>query len=381
MSDYYLQDKSRLQSKPKATIADYVEQNGILVPHRFTSLAQARASNLPFLARSEHPQEYDGASGLLESYSNKDLQNISSEQELIDKCEEITEEGKLSNIAQYCALTNISEQEFRNNISYSFWELLPGYNQTIIADSAIHGRYHIMTKDKSSLMNYTIVENEKITSNQIYPLPQQLKDNLPSLIEMYETIRHLSHFNPNHCPIMEMQTVGDQHYFLQYHRTRDFEPSTFTLNCPANADESKALFVRGATPPQGLTVDVTLVYATLERFPYEQSKKGFSKFKFPKNDQASFDKHYYKLFAELLLPQRKVQINHTSLDGAFADAVNGHDTRSKLFKPEISVVQWPPLYNSTERNELREKALQTGKDQKIKVHVISDGTTAYVQRV
>ncbi len=381
MSDYYIQDKSRLQSKPKATIANYVESNGILVPRRFTSLAQARASNLPFLARSEHPQEYDGASGVLESYSHKDLQQISPEQELIDKCEEITKESGLSNIAQYCALTNTPEQEFRSAISYSFWELLPGYNQTIIADSAIPGRYHIMTKDKSSFMNYTIVENEKIITNQIYPLTEKLKENLPILLNTYETIRNLSHFNPTHCPIMEIQTVGNKNYFLQYHRTRDFQPNTFTLDRPANADESKALFVRGATPPQGLTVDVTLVYAMLERFPYEQAEKEFSNFKLPTTDHASFDQHYYKLFAELLLPKRKVQINHNSLDGEFADAVNGHDTRSKLFKPEISLVQWPIIYNQNELMEKKNKALQTGEDQKIKIHVISDGTTAYVQRV
>ena len=39
--------------------------------------------------------EYAGASGVLESYSDKDLQQITSEQELIDKCEEIRKEGKL----------------------------------------------------------------------------------------------------------------------------------------------------------------------------------------------------------------------------------------------------------------------------------------------
>jgi len=380
MSDYYLQDKSRLQGKPKATLADYVEQQGLFVPRRFASLQDARKSGLPFLGRSEHPQEYAGASGVLESYSQKDLQQISSEQQLVDKCEEIRQ-GGLNNIAQYCALTNTSEQDFRKDISYSFWELLPGYNRVIVADTAIPQRYHIMTKDSNSFMNYTIVEQGKITSDLIYPLPQELKDNLPSVIEMYETIRNLSHFNSNHCPIMEIQTVGEKNYFLQYHRTRDTKQTTFVLDQQPTSNQQKALFVRGATTPQGLTVDVTLVYAMLESLPYEYKEKGFSNFKLPSTEEASFDQHYYRLFAELMLPKRKVQINHNSVDGECADAVNGHNTRSKLFKPEVSLTYWPPLFTSQERKYFREKALQTGKDQKIKVHVISDGTTAYVQRV
>ena len=380
MSDYYTQDPTRLAGTPKATIADYVEQHNLRVPRRFASLADARASGLPFLARSEHPQEYAGASGLLESFKDRELTSISSESELVEKCEEITEESKLSNIAQYCALTNTSEADFRKNISYSFWEFLPGYNQTIIADNTISGRYHVMTNMRGS-WNYTIRENGTTKSDLIHPLRQELKDTLPNLIELYETIRHLPHFNPTHCPIMEMQTVGNIPYFLQYHRTRDMNPSTFVLDRKHSVHESQALFVRGATPPEGLTVDATLVYAFLERFPHEQDQHGFSNFKLPQQDQASFDKHYYKLFAELMLPKRKVQINHNSLDGACADAVTGHDTRSNLFKPEVSLVCWPPLFTGEEKRRLYNRALKTNQDQKIKVHVISDGTTAYVRRV
>ena len=65
--DYYLEDIARLEGQPKRAIADYVEQNGILVPRRFASLQDARASGLPIIARSEHPQDYAGASGILKS--------------------------------------------------------------------------------------------------------------------------------------------------------------------------------------------------------------------------------------------------------------------------------------------------------------------------
>ena len=66
--DYYLQNPEALEGQPKKTIADYVEQNGILVPRRFDSLSEARKSHKRILLRSEHLQEYDGISGLLDSF-------------------------------------------------------------------------------------------------------------------------------------------------------------------------------------------------------------------------------------------------------------------------------------------------------------------------
>ncbi len=52
-------------------IVDYVEDAGFLVPRRFKDLEEA----LDFvdqggkvIMRSEHPQDYDGVSGLLESF-------------------------------------------------------------------------------------------------------------------------------------------------------------------------------------------------------------------------------------------------------------------------------------------------------------------------
>ena len=49
--DYYLEDKSRLNGQPKRTIADYVEQKGILVPRRFDTLAEARKSKIRWCFR------------------------------------------------------------------------------------------------------------------------------------------------------------------------------------------------------------------------------------------------------------------------------------------------------------------------------------------
>ena len=82
--DYYEADPRRLQRTPKKTIADYVEQNGILVPRRFTSLREARASGVFTIARSEHEQDYAGVSGIFESLRLEDYANIQNEDELKD---------------------------------------------------------------------------------------------------------------------------------------------------------------------------------------------------------------------------------------------------------------------------------------------------------
>lgn len=73
------------------------------------------------------------------------------------------------------------------------------------------------------------------------------------LIELYEKVRNLDRFNPNHCPVMEFQLSANNHqlYFLQYHRARDFRSSSHQLTRSPMQDEIVALWVRGATPPEG----------------------------------------------------------------------------------------------------------------------------------
>ena len=74
--DHYTTHPEALKGQPKRTIADYVEQHGILVPRRFDSLSEARRSKKAILLRSEHEQEYDGCSGILESIKLSDRSSV-----------------------------------------------------------------------------------------------------------------------------------------------------------------------------------------------------------------------------------------------------------------------------------------------------------------
>jgi hypothetical protein len=379
--DYYIRNPKLLEGQPKRAIADYVQSNGILTPRRFSSLAEARRSGLPILVRSEHPQDYDGASGLLESFRLERVpdrmietglkQFILSRRSFPDSPNLIL--PKITSAEQYCQLTGKDITDFENATSFSLWEKLGGFNRTIVADNAIKGRYHIVTykssKDQSdvSTYSYSIFDRESNLVNDIAlsKLNGHLTKDLPSLVDFYESIRKLSRFNPNHCPIIEAQTVDGGNYFLQYHKGRKFEPSTFVLDRPAEGREIKANFVRGATPPIGLDLDATLYY------PINDFVRGS-----PKNllkEEASFDNHDWKVFSELMIRDRKAQIIDCS-DFSFEmhKFATGHLEISKLFKPGISVVSNFSSFISEDIKPCFDRL------QSVRLHLISDGRNAYI---
>ena len=182
--------------------------------------------------------------------------SIQSEEELVEK---VLEEPKTQSSWQkkYCDYLGLDLDRFNSEVSFSFWEFIEGYNRIVVADSAVTGRYHVMTKGPSAL-SYAIVEDGAVVKEFAYDLPAELTKGLPALIKTYEQVRNLGNFDPNHCPIMEIKTVCDENYFLQYHRTRDFEPTQFKLERELESGEIEAQFVRGATPPEGVTHKVII---------------------------------------------------------------------------------------------------------------------------
>lgn len=330
MTDYYLQDITRLQGQPKRTIADYVESQGILVPKRFANLSEARKSNKPILLRSEHPQEYDGVSGLLDSIGiSPGCSAITSDNiEAVKQryFEELLKEKHRPNYRRYCRFLGLDENEFIRQASFSIWEKVPGLSRTIVSDSAIPGRYHIMSCDDKRTC-YTIVEDGQIIQKAMQ-LPEELIAGIPNLIETYEQVRNLARFDSNHCPIMEFQTFDGKNYFLQYHRTRDFEPATFTLDRALEDGEIEALFVRGATPKEGIKAKVSVYYA---------DSLGNSNFN-PEDEEGSFDFHDNSVFSELQFRRRKLQAISQKPIKAFIYAATNHSPRSRMFKPEVSAI-------------------------------------------
>ncbi len=377
--DYYLEDLARLEGQPKRIIADYVESQGILVPRRFGSLLEARASGLPIIARSEHRQDYAGASGLVDSVRlNCDkYSGVQSEDELKQKVLKEPEHGKTL-ARQYCKFLGLDEDKFKQEISFSFWELLDGLNRVVVADSAIPNRYHAMTYlerkgDIPSLYNYAIVEGGIITQEFIKPLTTELKEQLPELLSFYEEVRTLGKFDRNHCPIMEIQTINGKNYFLQYHRTRDFLPSTFTLDRTLREGEIQVPFVRGATQRDGLTCKVTVYYSGSANWDFELQ-----------DEDGSWDLHTNHVFPELRVRHRKLQMNypHGEVWWQLMKYVVNHAQKSKLFKPEVSIIADIEDFckNGEDMEELY-KRTKEGRNSFMMLQVVSDGRKAFVKRL
>jgi hypothetical protein len=375
--DYYAANPSALEGQPKRAIADYVEQkdNRIPVPGRFGSLKEARNSGVEILVRSEHRQDYDGSSGLLETrllseFPEAETEAQLKEQILIKSTDPQNQHQYIGDrmIKEHCRLLGIDFDKFNEGVSYSFWELLRGTEIKVVADSSIKGRYHITSK-----YDYTVFEHGKPIKNYVWPLPEELQNLLPGLVETYETIRNFDRFDPNNCPIMEFIAFNGKIYFLQYHKSRKFEASTFSLDREPTTGEMEVFFARGATKPDGISCNVTVHYAWEYRRGRERS--------LPAKEDASFDLHYNPAFSELMVRKREMQITGGEWYTMDMFAV-GHYEYSKLMKPRVSIVENPDkIISEEENNKLVDIARVENKNAEIKVHAVSDGTRAYLMRI
>lgn len=395
--DYFLSNPPR---QPKKEIGDYVESQGILVPKRFATLSEALSSGKPFLARSEHPQDYAGASDLF--YTVKIDQDTLEETKrlnerkrgddyrgdgslsdsevflrLVSRLADITQEDFEANLKllrtraplNYCSYMGISTADFLSQVSYSYWEFLPGHNRTIVADNSIPERYHVLTTpSKGGSCGYTIVEKGKIVANSSWKLPPELYKTIPSLVNLYESVRRLERFDSNHCPIMETQLVGQDQYFLQYHRAVGSNPSSFTLDREPEEGEEKATFVRGATPKEGLTL----------RFNFHtQFDREFE----ARDEDAGLD-YTSHIYREIMARKRKVHfVRAESMYeiSAFL-AMAPHLTISQLFESPVCIAISRNDRNSLIPEFFGPKGKQRPVDQ-FDIRVISDGRKAYVKRL
>ena len=367
MGDFYLDDPLELRGRPKATIADYVEHNGILVPRRFANLDEALSSGIPIVARSEHLQDYAGASGVLESI-------------VLGKRKGFTEDRMLKsflrgkNYKKYCALLGIDESEFVSGISASYWEKIDGISLTISADSAISNRYHVIARTPTQIdgmsFYYFCIEDGNVIRREGPKV--QLKLDLSQIVNFYEKVRNLDKFDPSHCPIVEAQYNNGQVYFLQYHRGRDLELAQFKLERPKKRKEFEFDFVRGATAnSEGSRHDIIVWHRPN---PVLNEEDG------------SHDEPDDKMFTEIMTRKRKIELFNSSRTYGIALHLDaGHVTISRLFKPNISLgITTKKLFELVpveEYHYLMGKAQKTNMDQKLRFHIISDGRKAYISRV
>lgn len=405
--DYYLAHPPK---QPKKQIGDYMASQGFPVPHRFSDLSEAVASGKPFIVRSEHPQDYSGASGLgcslfvrpedfladqvmypplNDEAGERFLQRNRYEWDVTRHFIERlavninhmpqTEVEKWLTILSfyatrgYCQYTGLDVDQFNAEYSYSYWEGLGGFNRAVIADNTVPHKYFFFTSlftPKRGVMRlkaqgYHVIEAGRIVDDdRTGQLPEEVSSDLDSLIEFYESVRNLNRFDPNHCPLVEAQTVDGRHYCLQYLRIRDFHPSTFVLDRGITKGEYAAVFVRGATPPEGL--DLTVNIRVKPSGPEEIEEAGY---------ETGYEVRQTPWLIEALAPRRKLQLfgvgsHHNLL------AAGGHLMMSSLLKPEISAVMEQEAINS-----LFGKVDYSRLVNKLRIRVVSDGRKLYISLV
>jgi len=378
MTDWYLEDRSRLQGQPKRAVADYVERNGILIPRRFDSFEEAKASGLPLILRSEHPQDYDGVSGLLESPvisngTSNEYQGVKSVEEVKDILFSGRHGEGHSQSRSYCRFMGIDLAKFKKDTSFSIWQYIPGLSRAILADSAIDGRYHLLSFNlRDSARSYIIFDNGKVNTLFSWKIPTEEKE-VQRLIEDYEKIRRLGRFDSNHCPIMEFQTAEGANYFLQYHRTRDFLPTTFILDREAVAEELAFDLVRGVTESKGLEVKMTVIDADW----YDDKEET----ELPASEDSSIECRG-SVRNRIMFGRRRFQpICSEDHNWTYNKLSAQHSARDALFKPMISgVLNMERFIGEEEYSGLIKKAKKLREPQFINFHVVSDGRRAFIRR-
>lgn len=404
--DYYLAHPPR---QPKKEVADYVASCGISVPHRFDSLDDALSSGKAFVVRSEHPQDYNGASGVLDSLYitpagiqrcidehgfqgrvDKEvlskvaypLIKIKAAEQIVARLGRISQQqfenymGLLSsaNLAMFCDFFPYTPQEFLAETSYSYWAGLKGVNRAIVADSAIRDRYHIFSNLLVPTMGgrqaelgygYKILEGGKVIAGaSSQRLPPESDDQLASLAPFYEAVRSLDRFNNNHCPIIEAQSLDGENYFLQYHRTVDFQAPQFSLDREPEEREVTPFWVRGATPPEGLSLTVGVYFddSNPANGDEEAAVHGGSPFR-----------------VEAAIRQRKLQLIATGNHPNYLYcSPAGHQSRSELFKSQLAAALLKRDY----------KALAADIDYSLehpvsymRIRYVADGKKGYIKRL
>lgn len=400
--DYFLAHKP---SQPKKEVIDFAEKQGIPVPRRFNDLQNALSSGRDFVIRSEHPQDYEGVSGLLKSLyvtakevasasvrSQKEIDwtfvsnyrggNIEPLQEAenylvanVDVLPQATVERRLRSLSNqkiewHCNLLGLDFNAFAGDISYSYWERLSGINRSVVADSAIEGRYHIFSQvpDNDYSWGYTVVEKDAMQYCGTEDLSPEADASLASIPKFYETVRHLEYFSATHCPLIEVQTVGIDHLLLQYLRTRDFQPPLFDLDREPDNEEMEAFLVRGATPKDGLVLKVNVRWMNATQQLSEE--------------EAGLDCHYNEIYSQIMVMRRKLLIERAeSMHEIGIKAQDDHLSKAKLFKPQISVVlkrrDWKSIIERVQPDSLEGFSIP----HPVTVRVVSDGRRSFLKQL
>lgn len=278
--------------QPKAQDALEVERLGLMkVPRRF-SYAEAKeaiAAGIQVIARSEHPDEAKGESGVNPSWTFDKKEPLRGKTESDFELSMFLSDFHMKYNRNFCEINGIDPSVHNESLSWSFWEKIPGTNLTVVEDNVVPGRYLIFGRwtydiegpsGKMRKMYGTrvfMVEADKINAQEsIHPIPPELETAISEIVSDYEKVKN--HFGAKTAWSMEMQlTNSGQLYFLQRHPTRAYESCDWAYDTSPDSDEiviksTPDTIVRGTTPKEGFEVDMIYDgYGYLPKIPQQQA--------------------------------------------------------------------------------------------------------------
>lgn len=382
MSEHYTSPESIDQFlidrplQPKLAVAEYV-RNYVPVPEASADIAFAEeliAEDAAVAARSDHPGEYGGPSGL--GYTTIVLPGEDAMKNLLTA----VRNPRHDRLREYAAQMGIDPDAYAKQASVSYWKYIHGINTKVVADNAIDGRYHIFGsydgKHQSAQFG-AIVEGDSFIVNSTSSdpnNPQMFKEHYSRLIERYEEVRRLPKFSLNHCPIMELQVSEDDNeiYFLQYHRGRDFTKGAKHLD-PLDFDKREgwvqAETVRGLTSGQEnyrMALGAAIGKYTLGIEDGYIDRAGMS---LARTEQKA-----------------RQQAAYIGIDGfrkTYSSMARDHGPTSMYFKPDVSMTMSPAdsalAVPETLRYMADNESRLTGNVYGVEAEVVSGGRDAYVR--
>lgn len=373
--------------RPKEEIGQALAQLGFSIPRIFESVDDAISSGSDFVARSEGPDELYH-SGLKASISTR--ARGYNEDELRDYAARLSDPERsfrsltLNKPLGACGIIAAERwhwyvrRSFGNNSSpsnelaashgLSYWQHVAGDNFYMTGDNANPEKYYIgrTTEGRGS---FTIVEGDSITSHYVAPRRNTTGDEHPDikkLIEFYTNVRQAPLFDPQNVPILEFSDPGKRQEvkFLQYFPGQPAVSELPTIT----TSQSEVLFVRGATPKEGIT--------TYMETDADSATEAIYAGNYPiVLGRAS---PFETAWNEYLFPRIDTLLLHPIADfstDVFASAMGlnaiDHGGRSQLHKPKLTLTLSKLAMDFLARR-------QSERNEPIPLHITADGARAEV---
>lgn len=334
-ADYFLRHPP---TQPKRQIVEYVGLEGFLVPKCFETLEAAKdelSTNQVFV-RSEHAQDYDGASGLMDSVALDEIEDSArrfrmSHQEYVEKYVCNTQ-----GLARLASADFLSEHDEIGSIepgSVSYWEKINTKANIIVgSDPARHNTCHILYGSTSSRL-YSLYRFDDNTFD-VHMLQGTSPDEmlLGQVAHTFRDITTLRRFDQRHSYYAEfVQDQNDDIYFVQMHRGQDTQSPDFSLSLnDYGADWAVADFVVGSTAPEGIRVPLQRHAFILDiQVPPEQLRQYRHRFVY--SALGRLVREYCALNSDTYVFGARKSDN-------LAEATGGHVNRTALFRPRLSLM-------------------------------------------